>query len=212
MKRIDTRVIVGLALIAAGVLFLLQTFEIIPSDIPLIWVGAFGIGGLIFLYVAVVDRENWWALIPGCTLLGMSGAIALSAALPELGGNYAAAFFMGMIGLSFWLIYLVSRGAYWWAVIPGGAVCSVAAMIALEPFIGAGAAGVLLWGIAATFVLLYFLPTSEGRMTWALIPAGVLTLVGLLIAAAATAVLRYVWPAVLIVVGLYLLWLSSRRK
>ena len=36
----------------------------------------------------------------------------------------------------------------------------------------------MFWGMAATFVLLAILPTMEGRMYWAFIPAVVLFLLG----------------------------------
>lgn len=212
MKRIDARAIVGLALIAAGILFLLQTFGLIPADLPLLWVGAFGIGGLIFLYVFLVNPSDWWALIPGFSLLGIAGLIGLSALLPELGDNWGAAFFLAMIGLSFWIIYLATKFVNWWAIIPGGSLLSVAALIAFEPLMGESAAGILLLGLAVTFGLVYLLPKPVGRLRWALIPAGVLLLIGLLLSATAVEALKYVWPLALLLGGGYLMWISLRRE
>ena len=42
-------------------------------------------------------------------------------------------------------------------------------------------------------------------MTWAFIPAGILGLMGILIALAMGSLLNYIWPVALIVVGVYIL-------
>jgi len=42
-------------------------------------------------------------------------------------------------------------------------------------------------------------------MKWALIPAAVLLIIGLLIAAATASLLNYLWPVALILVGLYVI-------
>ena len=51
MKRIDIRILIGALLIGAGVLFLLQTFNIIPDAWDILWTAAFAVGGGIFFYV-----------------------------------------------------------------------------------------------------------------------------------------------------------------
>jgi hypothetical protein len=61
-------------------------------------------------------------------------------------------------------------------------------------------------GLGLTFGLLAILPTPQGRMKWALIPAGVLMVMGLLITASAADLLQFIGPVVLILVGLYLLF------
>jgi hypothetical protein len=192
----------GILLVAVGILFLLQNFGYLGPFQNLFWVVLFGAGGLAFLYVVLVNHEQWWAVIPGFTLLGLAGLIGLGEYLGALG----AALFLGAIGLSFWVIYAMRR-EFWWAVIPGGTLLSVALMVALTEVIKNEAiAGVLFLGLAATFGLVYLLPTPQGRMTWALIPAGVLAIMGLLFIMTLGGWINVIWPIALILVGAFVLF------
>ncbi|MFQ5812924.1 MAG: hypothetical protein ACE5I2_07030 [Anaerolineae bacterium] len=119
---------------------------------------------------------------------------------------------MGGIGLAFWVIYFQKR-EYWWAVIPGGVMFTVALIAGLDAvFEGAETGGVLFLGLGLTFGLLSLLPTPQGQMRWALIPAAILLVMGLLVTAATTGILQYLWPTALILVGLYLLFRMFRSR
>ncbi len=213
MKRFDARTIntVGaILLIGVGILLLLQNFGILGGVVALIWSLIFAAGGLIFLYMFLTNRTQWWAIIPGFALLGLAALITLDQFLPRVGDALGGTIFLGGIGLAFWVIYFVKR-EHWWAVIPGGVMFTVALVAGLDSvFEGAEMSGVLFLGLGLTFGLLYFVPTPHGRMRWARIPAVVLLVVGLLSTAATTGILEYLWPAALIVVGLYLLFRMFR--
>jgi hypothetical protein len=110
------------------------------------------------------------------------------------------------------VIYLVNRD-HWWAVIPGGVLLTLALIAGLSSVMqGIEMGGVFLLGLGLTFALLAFLPTPEGRLTWAIIPAIVLLVTGALITAAAAELINYVWPAALVVGGLYLLYRVFRSR
>lgn len=205
MRQFQMRIVGGILLIAAGVLFLLQNLGIFAVG-DYLWPFLFGAGGLVFLYVFLTDRANWWAIIPGFTLLGLAAMMALNQFVPQVGETWGAALFLGGIGLAFWVVYFTNR-EHWWAVIPGGVLFTIALVAGLSSILeGIETGGVFFLGLGLTFALLSFLPTPEGRMKWALIPAGVLLVMGLLITAAATAIINYLWPAALILGGLYLLF------
>ena len=214
-RRFDARTVntVGaILLIVVGILLLLQNFGILGGVVALIWSLIFGVGGLIFLYMFLTNRTQWWAIIPGFTLLGLAALIALDEFLPRVGDALGGTIFLGGIGLAFWVIYFLKR-EHWWAVIPGGVMFTVALIAGLDAvFEGAETGGVLFLGLGLTFGLLSLLPTPQGRMRWALIPAAVLVVMGLLITAATTGILEYLWPAALIVVGLYLLFRMFRHR
>jgi hypothetical protein len=168
-----------------------------------LWAFLFGAGGLIFLSVFLADRSDWWAVIPGVALLSLAAVTALDQLVPEADEAWVGAFFLGGLGLSFWLIYLTNR-EHWWAVIPGGVLFTLALVAGLSSvFEDVEMGGVFFLGLGLTFGLLSLLPTPEGRMKWALIPAAVLLVMGLLLLAAAMAILEVLWPAALILVGLY---------
>ena len=173
----------------------------------LIWLTLFGLGGLVFLWVFISNNENWWAIIPGFTLLGLAALIGFGDRMGALGG----ALFLGAIGLSFWVIYILKRD-FWWAIIPGGTLFTLALVAGLSEWLpGLEVGGIFFLGLAATFGLLYLIRTPEGRMKWALIPAGVLGIMGLCIIAAAGNLIGWIWPAALILGGGYLIFRTVVR-
>lgn len=208
MKRLKVHIIGGVLLIAAGILFLLQNFGVLAIG-AYVWPILFGSGGLVFLYVFLTSRANWWAIIPGLVLLSLAAVSVLDQFAPQVGENWGGAIFLGGIGLAFWMIYFVKR-EHWWAVIPGGVLFTLALVAGLSSVLaGVEVSGVFFLGLGLTFALLAFLPTPEGRMKWPLIPAGVLLVLGLLMAAAATEIINYLWPVALILAGGYLLFRAA---
>jgi len=192
-------------LVAFGVLLLLQNFGLLGSLENLVWLVLFGAGGLAFLYVFASNQQQWWAVIPGFVLLGLSMLIGFGDRLGPWGG----ALFLGSIGLAFWVIYIVRRD-FWWAVIPGGVLVTLALVAALgENLPDMAAGGILFLGLAATFALVYVLPVAERRQRWAAIPAIALGIIGLLLTLSLGGLINYIWAVGLIVAGVYLL---SRTK
>ena len=70
----------------------------------------------------------------------------------------------------------------------------------------------LVCGLAATFALLAFVPTREGRMQWAWIPAIVLALMGVIFGAFSGALMAYLLPVILIVGGGILIFRTLTNK
>jgi hypothetical protein len=199
--------IIGFGLIVVGALFMLQTLGIVEGLLPLLWMLIFTGSGGIFLYFYWINRESWWALIPGFTLLGLGALLALTEYGPESVDDLAATVFLGSIGLSFFIIYAVNR-ENWWAIIPGGVLMSVALMVLLESFVHNGelVVSIFFLGLALTFGVLALLPLPSGRMRWALIPAGILFLMAVIFFGIAVEAFKYIWPAGIILVGLYVLY------
>ena len=204
-RRFDSRLVWGLLLIVGGTLFLLQNFNIIRGA-DIFWAAVFGVAGIGFVWTFVTDRAtHWWALIPGFALVGISALLTLGVLAPELEDSLGGPLFLGALSLSFWLIYFNNR-QYWWAVIPGGTLLTLAIVAGTENLFGDfETGGVFFLGLALTFALLALVPTPQGRMRWALIPAGVLLVMGVLLFATLTRAVEFVWPAALIAVGLFLI-------
>jgi len=209
MRKTEPRLILGVLLIAAGGLFLLQNLGIIPEAAALFWGVAFFVGGAGFLYVLYTDRSQWWAVIPGFTLIGISGTIALS----EFGfGNAAGAFMLAMIAVAFWSIFVLNR-EFWWAIIPAGILSSVALLVLVEPFFpDEGPVGLMFLGFGGTFLAMRYLAQTTADMRWAFIPAGIFGLMGLLFLVAAVALLEYVFPVAIILAGGYLILRAVRTE
>jgi len=208
MKQMQWRVVVGVLLVLAGLLALLQTFDILRLVWEVAWAGLVAAGGACFLWVFLAHRENWWAVIPGMGLLGIGALIGLS--ILGLDGLFGGAIFLGALSVAFWLVYLRSR-ENWWAVIPGGVLLTLAVVAGVDEIAPrAETGGVFFLGLALTFVLVYVLSARGERMKWALIPAGVLGAVGLIITIATSSVLNLLWPAALILAGCFLVYRAVR--
>lgn len=203
MRKLEARVIWGILLIAGGILFLLQNFGFPGGMLTFLWVLIFGAAGAVFVFVFLTNRAHWWAVIPGFALLSLAALIALDQLVPQAGDAWGGTLFLGGIGLSFWVIYFVNR-EHWWAIIPGGVMLTLALIAGLASVLeGIETGGVFFLGLGLTFGLLSFVPTPQGRIKWALIPAAVLLVMGLLLGAAAAPLLNYLWPVALILLGLY---------
>lgn len=193
----------GILLIGLGVLALLGNLDVFRFNVvgSLIFGLLFGIAGLVFLAVFVTDvHERWWAVIPGLTLLGLAALIGFGDSLGALG----AALFLAAIGLSFWVIYFVRR-EFWWAIIPGGALITLAIIAGLADRLpGLTSGGLLFLGLAATFGLVYLLSEPGERKRWALIPAGILAVMGVLLMLSLENLINYLWAIALIVGGGFL--------
>jgi hypothetical protein len=218
MKREYTLLWGGL-LIVAGILFLVRTlsfggriFEDETAAWGWTWAALFGAAGLSFLWVLLRDGiKSWWAAIPAFALLGLSIIVGVDAAGWEGEGTWIGALFLGMIGLGFWVVYLMKR-EFWWAIIPGGVLFTLAAVVIASIWSKDETPGaVFFFGLALTFALLTLLPTQHKHMTWPLIPAGVLAVMGAAILLSVGSALNYVWPVALIAVGLWLLYRQSRE-
>jgi len=212
MRRFDVRVIGGILLILGGILLLLQNLGFPAGPLAFLWAVLPGAGGAVFLYLFVADRAKWWAVIPGFALLSLAALIPLNEFLPDVGDAFGGGLLLGAIGLAFWVVCLANR-EQWWAVIPGGVLLTLGVVAGLSSILpGIDMGGPFFVGLGVTFALLSVLPTPQGRMRWALIPAAVLLVMGLVMTAAATGILKYLWPAALILVGLYLIFRLLRSR
>jgi hypothetical protein len=210
MKLLHSRAIWGVLLILLGVLFLLESLAILTLGSA--WAILFGAAGLAFGYAYIEDRSRWWAVIPAMALIGIAGLIGITTLFPTVGGQWGAGFFLGALGLSFWIIYITTNFEQWWAMIPGGVMITLALAIGLEPYLkGEGFVGIFFLGMALTFTLVYLLPTQEGRMRWALVPAAILGVMGLIFFSLASRYANLIWPIALIAIGGYVLLRNLRE-
>ncbi|NJN44337.1 MAG: hypothetical protein HC806_06195 [Anaerolineae bacterium] len=214
MKIFSSRVTWGLLLIGAGAVLLLQNLNLLPQN-PIIWIVVFGVGALYFLLGYFSSREYWWAAIPAFSLMGLSLMAGWELIFRNrLSQDLSTTHFLGIIGLGFIAVYLRSP-KQWWAIIPAGALISIAGVGALETLIKEPGpveiGGVLFLGMGVTFFLVFLLPSADGRRRWAIWPAIGLLFVGGMITAAATDLLGILWPVALILAGLLVIMRGFKR-
>ena len=61
MKRLNANLLLGVLLIAAGALFLLQNMGYLQNFSNVIWFVVFLAAGIGFLFVFTTHRAHWWA-------------------------------------------------------------------------------------------------------------------------------------------------------
>jgi hypothetical protein len=133
-----------------------------------------------FLVAYLTDRtRNWWALIPGGVMLFLALTTLL---VDSTGGEWVGALFLFMIALSFFVVYLNDR-ARTWALL----VAYITGILGIAPLMSMGGRDaayygpIFLFAVALPFVVLYF---RSAENWWAIIPAGSVTTVAIIAAAA----------------------------
>lgn len=213
MKKTKTRFlfpfIAGILMIAAGVIFLLDNIGMINIDYQILIGPLFVLGGIIFLLVFILNPGEWWALIPGFVLIAIGSTVFMGQYMENFNERWGGAIFLGFIALSFLVIY-IAHPDNWWAIIPGGVLSTLAVTTLLQDD-GVGG-GVFFIGLALTFGLVYILPKPSGKLTWALYPAGILFLIGILVLLGATNLTDFILPMVLLGVGIFVIYRAMRKS
>jgi hypothetical protein len=208
----------AVALVVAGILLLLFNLDVLARYEPMaqyIVAGLLGAGGLAALISYLWRRDQWWRLMPGWTLLALAAMVLLSLNDSVARPTIAAVLFVGL-ALAFANLYLVNRAEHWWAIIPGGFMLVLAGVISLTVTISRleTLGAILFAGMGLVFGMVYLL-AGKRRHWWALIPAGVLILFGLLTYSVdntvQNALLRW-WPAALIVIGAGVAFYATTRS
>lgn len=201
---LKSRILWGSVLILGGILFLLQNLFGFQFGV-LFWALVLGLGGLFFVSIFFTNPANWWGLIPGITLFSVALLVALGALFPGVADAFGGSIVLGGIALSFLVIYLINR-ENWWAIIPGGVLLSLAVGLAFENYISdTGFVSIFFLGMALTFAVVALLPTPEGKMRWAWIPAGILGIMGVAFGAFSGSLMAFVAPVFLIGLGAVLI-------
>jgi hypothetical protein len=196
----------GGLLILFGVVLLLETFTDLTAWV---WVGILVAGGLGVFAVYLTDRSDRGLLIPAYVLWAVALLIALIT-LNVLRDESVATYVLVAVALPFVVTFLRNR-ARWRALIPAYVLVAVGVMVWL---IGQGVLDDLLipayvmFAIAIPFIVVY---ARDSRQWWALIPGGIMAVIGIafLIAEAAA---QYVGAVALILVGIWILVRQFVRK
>jgi len=189
------------SIVWAGILMLVGILALINVYVSLgawVWVAALAAAGAVALAVYLTDRSNGSLLVPAYVALAVALLIALTT-LGALRGEAVAVFVLLVIAIPFLTIWLRDR-RQWWSLIPAYVLCAVALMLALQD------ARILSEQLTAPYVLFciaiaFFVVYARNRKQWwFLIPAGVLTIVGLSLLIAAD-VGTYIVPLILVAAG-----------
>jgi len=145
--------------------------------------------GLLIPFVAayLTDRaRNWWALIPGGIMLFLAMVTLL---VDNVGGEWIGSLFLFLIGLSFLIVYLNNRTRTWALL-----VAYILGVLSIAPAMASGGGdmaayfgSVFLLAIAVPFFVVYFRSIENW---WAIIPAGVMTVLAVIATLGITGLIR----------------------
>lgn len=213
MVKLNVRKYIGIILLFAGVLFLIQNLNLFQNDIGSV-VGAiiYGVFSIYLIFLYSRDTNQWWWLIIAVFLLGlaMSNITDLFEAMQQFSPVVGITF----TGIGCLILYLYER-TNWWALIPGSILISLGIIRYFEAISpNSSTNGILFFGTGIAFLLMFLIPSGQGeRMNWPLIPAVILFAIG------ATAslnqdlnMLSVVGPGLLILGGLMVLIVARSNK
>jgi hypothetical protein len=197
----------GGALILIGILLLVDQFIVEVS--PWVWFAFLFIAGLGALGLWLVDRSDGLMLLAAYILLAIAGLIAL---VPSgvLQDEAIALYVLPAIALPFLGVFIWDR-RLWWALIPAYVLLAVGGVVILAEMAGASddlVTAYVLIAIALPFFVVYIL---NRKNWWALIPGGILAVIGLsfLVAEGAFVLLG---AAVLFIAGAWILVRAFTRR
>lgn len=213
MKR-NYSTLFGLLLIFAGVLMGLQQYNLLGGEwSDAIFVGLWALGALYFYDVYRRDQAQWWFGLVALVMAGMALSNALDLFIAPVGEAIGGAIFFGAIGTGFLLVYRRSQ-TNWWALIPAGVMFSLAAVTVVDELpLGSGfeSGSVLFIGIGLTFLIISQLKVGKEDLSWAIYPAIPLLALGALVGFGEASAWNYVWPGLIILLGVYFL-VNALRK
>jgi hypothetical protein len=192
----------GALLVVLGIMLLLE--RLVTDLSAWVWVVVLlGAGLCVLALWLATNREDLWKarwapLIPAYVLCAIGLLVALLE-LEVLRDPFIAPFVLVVIALPFLLTFIRNR-SQWWALIPTYVLLAVGLMVLLQD---SGAMDddlvppYVMFAIAIPFFVVFARNTKKW---WALIPAGILTIIGISFLIAEAAV-EYIGAFVLVAVG-----------
>jgi hypothetical protein len=201
------------AIVWGGLMILLGGMLLIGTFIDLgawVWVAGLAVAGFGVYGVYATDRSERWLLVVSYALLVIALMVALIT-LDILQGSFIATYVLSAIALPFLVAFLRGDRTRWGALIPVYILLAVGLMVSLIEvgvLDGSLVAAYVLLAVATPFLVVY---ARDTKQWWALIPGGITAIIGLSFLIA-TAAAKYIVPAVLIVVGAWVLVRQFTRK
>jgi uncharacterized membrane protein HdeD (DUF308 family) len=198
--------VLGGLLIIFGVLALLENV----TDLSIwMWFAVLVIGGIVVYAIYATDREEKWIMIISYAMLAVAGLLVLLE-LNVLRDALVATYVLLAIALPFLVAFLLNR-TNWGLLIPAYVLFVIGVMV---PLIELGVLAdfiipaYILLAIAIPFFVVYLRNSSNW---WALIPAGILTVIATSFLIAEAAV-EYIFAIALIAGGILIVVRQFTRR
>lgn len=218
MQKNSARIWLGIGLIVIGVLILMDEFRWFYFREELIVAVAFALCGVALLSSYSRDKMVWKLI---CGLIGLFvGFVIFLEHSRIVTDDYLGGVILWLLAGGFLTVYM-RNSKLWWAVIPGGILLTLGAMVMLEETFWRFryySESFFFLGAALTFAYLYKIRTPENKLNWAKWPAMVaVAICGITLLDEWFYYFNledYIAPAVLIAIGLFLIGrnFSSRQS
>ena len=206
-RRLDLGFHVGLLLAAGGSATVLSLLLPGASRLELAIAIALVAGGLALTRVFLVTRGHG-LLVSAAALTAVGMLVGADTVAPMGVGERVGAALFTLLGLAFLVVAAVPP-VRWGPLIPAGVMLTLAATILGGRDSDAG--GVVLAGLAATFLAVFALPPAPLRRLWALMTAGLLVLLDLPLSGLPVQVFGVVTALALMAGGTLLILLRGPR-
>lgn len=206
------RVLVSIFLIGVGILALLINLDVIKlpwtvSGGGVLWLVLFSLSGLAFLGIYLKSGDNWWAVIPGLTLIGLG--IVVSDIFPAAYQYISVVVLLVLLGFSFLGAYLTHR-SYWGLIFPVGLLLTAAVHTLVLKTVIHEYSGAFLWlGFALTLFVVYWVSSSKSKLL--LFSAFACIYLAVVAGAGALLGISIFLPGLLILLGGVVIWRAFRR-
>lgn len=209
-KHRQTNLFWGIMLILIGGFFLVTNTGRVPDLAESTWAIIFtGLSLLFFVGYFIGDTKNWGLLFPAVGTGAVAAILWLNQA--EVTGSLLGGIFMIIVGVPFWVGYLVDRKKNWGALIPAWAVTAIGVIVlfadqARGEWIGA----LVMFSMALPFFVVYWVNRSHW---WALIPGWVMSAIGVIILLSTAVAGEWIGAFVMFSIALpfFVVYLTNRK-
>jgi len=212
MKNNKSGLFWGILLIGGGALALAQQMGYIDQLSDTVWTLIFAfISFGAFVSYALSGFKDWGWLFPA----GVFGGLAVTVAMAVNGVDSAAVgspLFFGLL-IPFAAAYLADRAKNWWALIPGGIMLSLAFVTLIaDNTRGEWIGALFLFMIGLPFLIVYM--NNRARNWWAIIPAGVMLFLSLIVVMSTSVRGEWIGAFFLFAVGLvfFVVYMNNRTR
>lgn len=200
----------GIILIVIGLAIFLLNTKVLPNDVLLVLIGA------AFL-VGYYNKKVTGYLIAGLIFLALGiGSLVDKYVMTSL--NLSGVMFMWSLGIAFLILFLVRKIKGF--VYPGCILPAIGTFALLEQLYDKDITWVFFLLLALSFFVIYLFEKSITGHSWPLIPGVALMLISGLFFLTSEEIIKYdfwrilsyIWPVILIVIGIRIVYNNSKHK
>lgn len=202
----------GILLIGCGAVALAQQLGYLDQFPDSAWMWVFALVSVVaFISYLTSGLKEWGWLFPAGVFGGLAVTVAMAVNGVD-GATVGSPLFFGLL-IPFAAAYLTDRARNWWALIPGGVMMSLAFVTLIaDNARGEWIGAIFLFMIGLPFLIVYL--NNRARNWWALIPAGVMLFLSLIVVMSTSVQGEWIGALFLFAIGLvfFIVYMNDRTR